>query len=81
MYGSLPPGTQPNLANPLGQCVGRSGEPVLACPGRTSGNVYKGSQYLPRSLRRHAEVDKDVATREFWPTIANFGIPYNPFSC
>ena len=75
MYGSLPAGEKPNLANPLANVsVGVANQFSLAWT--NDGNVYQGSQYL-RGPFADTLKDKDVATREFWPTIANFGIPYN----
>ncbi|HEY2353600.1 MAG TPA: lipoxygenase family protein [Gaiellaceae bacterium] len=45
-------------------------------PWTNDGNVFKDSTYLREPFAKTL-TDPQVATREFWPTIANFGIPYN----
>jgi hypothetical protein len=61
MYGSLPAGEKPNLANPLAnESVGVANQFTLAWT--NDGNVYQGSQYL-RGPFADTLKDKDVATR------------------
>ncbi len=68
-------GKEPDPTDPL--CRLPLDEPgQFTLPWTNDKGVYTDSQYL-RDPFADTLKDNDVATREFWPTIANFGIPYN----
>jgi hypothetical protein len=74
LYGSKfpqpPDPTSPLCRLPLGQAS------QFTLPWTKDRNVYDDSFYL-RGPFADTLKQKDAATRAFWPTIANFGIPYN----
>ncbi len=75
LYGSGPPGAKPDPTSPL--CRLPLNEATqFTLPWTKDKDVYKDSFFL-RGPFAETLTDEQVATREFWPTIANFGIPYN----
>jgi hypothetical protein len=74
LYGCKPGGTPDPTSSlcrvPLDQAD------QFTLPWTNDKKVYPDSLYL-RGPFADTLKQKDVATREFWPTIANFGIPYN----
>jgi hypothetical protein len=74
LYG-CEPGEKPDPTSPLCRLpLDQAGQFTL--PWTNDQKVYTDSLYL-RGPFANTLKQKDVGTREFWPTIANFGIPYN----
>jgi hypothetical protein len=77
LYGSDPGGPFDGPLAPLAQLALDKAD-QFTLPWTNYGDVYKDSLPLRGPFSDTLKSShKDIATKSFWPTIANFGIPYN----